>query len=192
MSLYSQYGEDSFIRQNLPLPDKGIFVDVGASDGKTISNTLHFEESGWTGLCIEADPRQQEALKANRKCKLAFCAASNKIPKDGILQYGLKEWGWSGLLRKDGRQIQVDGKTLRAILDENDIQRIDLLSIDTEGTELDVWDSLDVARRPSIVIVEHDTGGMPSQAASLLMRFQADGYDLRHTTKGNFIFTKRA
>jgi 2-polyprenyl-3-methyl-5-hydroxy-6-metoxy-1,4-benzoquinol methylase len=41
------------------------------------------------------------------------------------------------------------------LLEEHNIEKIDLLSIDTEGTELDVWNSMDWERhKPSVVIVE--------------------------------------
>ena len=52
---HSNYLEDKWISENLDLPEKGFFVDVGASDAIKRSNTYYFEMNGWDGICIEAD-----------------------------------------------------------------------------------------------------------------------------------------
>ena len=54
-NFHSNYLEDQWIANNLQLPEKGVFVDVGACDAINRSNTYHFEMNGWTGLCIEPD-----------------------------------------------------------------------------------------------------------------------------------------
>ena len=44
--------------------ERGFFVEAGAADGYTISNTLYFEmKKKWTGLLVEADPGAFEKLK---------------------------------------------------------------------------------------------------------------------------------
>ena len=62
---HSQFGEDRYIYKNIDLPEKGIFVDVGAGHPIYLSNTYFFEKNGWTGVCIDADPNQYEYLKKN-------------------------------------------------------------------------------------------------------------------------------
>lgn len=49
---YSQSGEDCFIWNLLDYPDKGVFIDVGAFDGKYLSNSYSFAENGWGGICV--------------------------------------------------------------------------------------------------------------------------------------------
>ena len=51
MSYYSQHGEDKYIESLFP-EKEGVCIEVGAYDGITLSNTLHFEQKGWTALCI--------------------------------------------------------------------------------------------------------------------------------------------
>lgn len=52
MKDYTQYGEKIFIDEFFK--DRiGFFVDIGAADGVTHSNTLHLIESGWKGILIE-------------------------------------------------------------------------------------------------------------------------------------------
>ena len=50
----------------------GFFVEAGALDGEWLSNTLALEKRGWTGLLVEADPRNYEALlKKKRKVRVS-------------------------------------------------------------------------------------------------------------------------
>ena len=42
------------------------FVEVGAADGLTMSNTMWLEQLGWRGVCIEASPSAVGALRRNR------------------------------------------------------------------------------------------------------------------------------
>jgi hypothetical protein len=43
-----------------------VFVDVGAGHPSYLSNTYFFEKNGWTGVCIDADPKQYQFLKKER------------------------------------------------------------------------------------------------------------------------------
>jgi hypothetical protein len=51
MQKYSQYGQDTFVYENFfKNKNDGFFVDIGAYDGVSLSNTLSLEELGWSGL----------------------------------------------------------------------------------------------------------------------------------------------
>ncbi|MGI8984553.1 MAG: FkbM family methyltransferase, partial [Acidimicrobiales bacterium] len=67
---HSQYGQDQFLDNEVFRGQRGgVFVDVGANDGVSFSNTLLLErERGWRGLCIEPHPRAFEQLVRNRTC----------------------------------------------------------------------------------------------------------------------------
>jgi FkbM family methyltransferase len=57
MSNYSQHGEEEVIRRLFEGVNNGRFLDVGAHDGRTFSNTLALvEERGWSGVCVEPSP----------------------------------------------------------------------------------------------------------------------------------------
>ena len=79
MKYYSQYGQDAFLYNKIFAykAGNGIFIDVGAYDGITFSNTYLFEKLGWTGICIEPDPSSFEVLKKTRNCILENCAISD-------------------------------------------------------------------------------------------------------------------
>lgn len=58
---YSQNDEEHVILNNVV--GVGRFLDVGAYDGKTFSNTLALAERGWGGVCVEPSPQSFAALK---------------------------------------------------------------------------------------------------------------------------------
>lgn len=161
---YSQCNQDKFLDENVFKGYQGgVFVDVGAHDGKSYNNTLFFEESyKWSGINIEPIPNIFEQLMKNRsKCINIQCAVDtcNNILKDFILNRGYTEM-LSGLVEKYDKShierinsentlynassqiIQVNTRTLESIFEEYNINRINLLSIDVEGGEFSAIKSI--------------------------------------------------
>jgi FkbM family methyltransferase len=56
--MYSQNNEEAIIVDLLSATSNGerTFLDIGAYDGKTFSNTLRLVELGWSGVCVEPSP----------------------------------------------------------------------------------------------------------------------------------------
>lgn len=184
---FSQFGEDRWIANNIDLPKKGIFIDVGAADGITFSNTYYFEKHGWSGLCFEPDPTNYTKAKKCRK-KVINNAISNK---KGILDFYISSISsdWSGLKPTENftNIIKIKTLTLVEVIKINKITNIDILSIDTEGTELDVWDSLSSTKvRPKVIIVEFVNQGTVNP--EVIPAFESKGYKLIHSTYVNHIF----
>src|SRR5262249_21734363 len=140
-------------------PEKrnGFFVDIGAHDGVSLSNTLYLEEKlGWTGLAIEPNPEVYKRLSINRRCSvLQGCVAACSGKQKFRVLRGVAEM-LSGLVdeydpRHETRirsavtmqpdtqeEIEVDCFTLNELLDQHSIRSVDYLSIDTEGSELSI------------------------------------------------------
>jgi FkbM family methyltransferase len=161
---HSQYGQDNFLNAYIFKGYMhGIFVDVGAHDGKTYNNTLFFEETyKWTGINIEPIPNVYKTLQNNRpSCINLNCAISNSdnITKDFMINTGYTEM-LSGLIETyDERHlsriknealehncsmtiVKVVTRTLESIFLENNMSNVNFLSIDTEGSEFDVIKSI--------------------------------------------------
>lgn len=162
----SQLGQDVLVDAIFGTKiENPVFVDVGAHDGVTFSNTYFLEKyRGWRGLCIEANPKLSESLKSNRACHVECCAISAvEGTGDYLVVSGYSEM-LSGLsfnyetrhrkrIRKEVRthggsvhSIEISTKRLQRVLDTYDIDEIDFLSIDVEGSEFDVIESLDLTR----------------------------------------------
>ncbi len=158
MDYYSQCGEDRWLLEHFPelATRKGIFVEVGAYDGIESSNTLAFERLGWTGTCFECSPELYRKLYANRRhCSLLALDRFNGL---ATFHTGGDLQGQHSLIAYDhnqGREIVVEVSRLE---DAIDYPHIDLLSLDTEGSELDVWAGRG-RYSPEFVICEFDTFG---------------------------------
>lgn len=65
--VYSQYGEDGIIEEIFRRIgiSNGFFVEFGAFDGISLSNTRHLWEKGWNGVMIEQSPSAFAKLKQN-------------------------------------------------------------------------------------------------------------------------------
>jgi len=169
---FSQLKQDRFMNEVIFNHQKnGFFIDIGAHDGVTISNTLYFENKGWNGICIEPNPNVFVKLQANRKSKnLNVCIGNaNRTVKftkiDGYSEMlsGISENYDPRHLERIDREIAAKGGekteidvamiTLDSIEGIKDKQ-IDFISIDTEGNEFDIVKSInfDVLRIKALVI----------------------------------------
>ena len=75
---YSQYQQDKWLFDKYFSNKKdGVFIEIGADDGVQYSNTLFYENLGWTGLCIEPSPARYLELTSNRKCLTENVALSD-------------------------------------------------------------------------------------------------------------------
>ncbi len=160
ITFYSQEGQDLLAYTYFKGKKEGFFIDIGAYDGITISNTLLFEELGWKGICVEADPDRFKSLKNNRKCDCYNLAIHSKtgeklefITSNCDVLNVLKEQSSDKHIERmkiDGNQkelktIEVNSITFDDLMSKNypDIRHIDFLSIDIEGGELIVLETID-------------------------------------------------
>lgn len=127
----------------------GFFLEIGANDGFTLSNTVYLEEQfGWNGLLIEANPQYLDSLKV-RKSKSIIAAVVEKEGYYDFCSAGLYG-GVTALLdkthekrTKDARSISVWGTTLEKILDDNGVPAaINFVSIDVEGAEVPIVEQM--------------------------------------------------
>jgi FkbM family methyltransferase len=161
---HSQFKQDEFLETHVFCGyRRGVFVDVGASDGVTINNTLFFEkEREWTGINIEPLGHLFDELVKNRpNCmNLPYVVANDTKEHLFIANQGYTE-GLSGLLESyDPRhhqrlhhELQTMGGTsyvvtvrtypLHQLLEKYKITHIHYLSIDVEGGEWNVIQSID-------------------------------------------------
>jgi FkbM family methyltransferase len=171
----SQYGQDKFVAEHVfPGKEEGVFVDVGANDGVTLSNSYFFEtKRKWTGLCVEPLPEVFEMLRESRP--KSFCENVCIADAEGTLDFARVEGvdALSGIAEKmDGRHrrriakekgrvemLRLPAVRLRTLLDKHGIDRIDFLSIDTEGSELDVVRSIDFGKTSVGVICAENNSG---------------------------------
>ena len=69
MKHYGQYKQDKYLDTLFKKKSNGTFVDIGAHDGVTFSNSYFFEkERNWKGICVEPIPEIFSKLDETRNC----------------------------------------------------------------------------------------------------------------------------
>jgi FkbM family methyltransferase len=188
---FSQFGEDKWIVDNLHYPLNGVFVDVGASDGVYGNNTYFFEKLGWRGLCIDADPRHHASLQANRGL-VETCAVSSVRGEVEFYRHNTNST-WSGIYKRgeDYTPIKIQSSTLEDLLVQHDLDKIDLLDIDVEGSEIDVWNSFNPELyQPEVVIIEYSDTRQCCNKTEIISVITEYPYNLAYTTPANLIFVR--
>jgi len=189
---YSQCGEDLWVAENLK-PKRGSFCEVGAFNGIGCSNTLMFEEDGWPGICIEPVPESAFLCFRNRKCHTICCAVGSSSAFLGLFHYNNVDLGASGIADHCAtnftRTIPVPIMRLDDIFDVLCPECPTLLSIDTEGTEVNVLESLG-SYRPEIIIIEYKTFDNAPNDHAIKLWASITGYKEVHRTMCNLILTR--
>ena len=79
--MYSQNNEEQIITDYFG-KRKGTFLDIGANDGKTFSNTAALVDKGWRGIMVEPSPatfiKCRDTYKNNKKVTVLNLAVSDK------------------------------------------------------------------------------------------------------------------
>ena len=141
MNYVSQVGQDKILDRLLSFKRFGFFVDIGANDGYTGSNSLFFEqERGYKGICVE--PFRNHKLYT-RKCQIIYKAVSSDN-KDRTLFISSISHVLNHLKNDDHqrhypgieRTIGVPCCTLEDIVQDKEI---DFVSIDVEGHEPEIF-----------------------------------------------------
>lgn len=123
----------------------GIFLEMGALDGITFSNTLMFEQClGWDGLLVEANPTSFAKLKENRPCAVTIGEAACSVEDGPTLRMSGAE-GVAAVIDDEDHvdSFEVPCRPLSQMLEENGVDRINFFSLDVEGAELEVLKTLD-------------------------------------------------
>ena len=143
MNVHSQNGEDGVIREilrRLEITDDASrwCVEFGAWDGVYLSNTFALVEKGWNAVYIEGDPEKFQDLLGTRSTHPRIVAINEFVSRN-----------------------KSDSHCLDALLQHTQIpQDFDLLSIDIDSYDLEIWESL-TNYLPKIVVIEINSSVPP-------------------------------
>jgi len=166
---YSQEGEDLVLRRIFENEKEGFYVDIGAHHPMRFSNTYLFYKQGWRGINVDAMPGSMRPFNRTRSRDINVeKPISSK--KEVLKYYIFNEPALNGFSKdlsesRDGLKNQykildikeLETTTLKDLL-ENLLpqnQKINFMSVDVEGLDLEVLKSNDWSRyRPEIILVE--------------------------------------
>jgi FkbM family methyltransferase len=150
----------------------GRFAEIGAFDGFLHSNSYFLEtEHGWQGVCVEPNPSLFASLRQNRSAlcleRAVYRESGRSLSFVASQEIGtLAEYAGDDAYAPDsaaaiasGGLIQVETITFAEIAAMADFAQtgFDYVSLDTEGSELDILRSIDLTRhRIALFTVEHN------------------------------------
>ena len=159
--MYSQNNEEMIIADYFG-SFVGTFLDIGANDGITLSNSYALAEQGWKGLCVEASPNAFQQLvmthALNDKIELLNYAIGSHNSRIVLHESGallgagdislvsstredeVRRWDSLNIPFTD---VEVDMIDIRAMLKMSDLKTFDLITIDIEGMEKEVVPQID-------------------------------------------------
>ena len=194
---YSQQSEDAVLLHDVFWKNgkalvNGVFLEVGALDGKTYSNTLAFErELGWSGILIEGCPDYAKQLEKNRPSpsviKVAEAICDWSIYKDRAIPISVPCSPMSGAAghgdkfmrnaHKGSEMISVPCSPISELITRTKIDHIDLMSVDVGGFELPLLKTMDFKRiNVRVVLIEVDHNS-PDELKAIRELMTAAGFE---------------
>jgi FkbM family methyltransferase len=195
----------------------GVFVEVGALDGFGASNTWFFEkERGWSGLLIEPNPFEFNKMSNHPRDKsLKENCAISDIEQDiiflsiegpcnvlsGIKEFynhqhmdrinrelnSYKDYPVGHELYSKSKEIKMKSVRLETLFDKYQITKIDLISIDVEGAEYQVLNSINFDKVDIDVFLIENNYGLSKETEFLISK----GYKLLGNIQWDSVFVKK-
>jgi len=173
---FSQVGQDKFLNEVIFYNKRtGFFIDIGAHDGISYSNTLFFERfKDWDGFCFEPNLNVFNKLVKNRRSKnynVCIGNTNRKVSFTRIEGYSEMLSGVTesyhekhldrinnSILIKGGRKEEIEIDMVRLDSFKELVSRqIDFISIDTEGNEFDIIESINFDEfKINTIVVENN------------------------------------
>jgi FkbM family methyltransferase len=177
----AQILQDLWVCWELGQTRNGYFVEFGATDGVTHSNTALLErEYGWHGILAEPNPAWHRRLRQNRHADIdPRCLAARTGEQVEFLVVEEPELStiatyagsdhFSGIRRR-GQPISVETVALNDLLDAHQApETIDYMSIDTEGSECEILSTFDFDRwRVRLFSIEHNNTDREAELDGIL------------------------
>lgn len=186
---YSQQHEDKILYEKYLNYRNGFFIEIGAMDGVTFSNSKFFEEDlGWTGILIEPTEQFKNLIINRPNCYNFNYAVSDKNGEVDFLGYaaigGLlntmddkhkKNWNLD-----DNNSFKVISMPFYDITKNININKVDLFSIDVEGGEYDILKTFDWNIPVYIILIEMDNhNSIKDENCRNLLKDKGFIYDMR-------------
>jgi len=205
--MYSQNNEEKFILDYFG-GFKGTFLDIGANDGKTLSNSYALVERGWPGVCVEASPKAYDRLhklhgwQTGNGIQLINVAVGSydgeiELNESGEL-LGTGDVALVSSTRQDEmdrwvslkmpfEKVAVPVVTFKTLLERCLYSKFEFLTIDIEGMEPEVVPQIDFTTLGVRMAIIEWNGKNAQLYDGLLL---AHGLKLIHTNQENRIYAK--
>jgi FkbM family methyltransferase len=190
---------------------EGTFVEIGAFDGISFSNSSCLADVGWSGILVEPIPEHADICRkryaSNPKIRVVETAIGDTDCEIEIMRAGplttssmehfnrYKNVGWSAEIVAEASNYRVKQKTLDDLLCEYlPDNQIDVLIVDVEGAEASVFAGFDIDKwKPKMLIIElahthPDLREVSLNDARIQETIESHGYSIVYKDKINTVF----
>jgi hypothetical protein len=188
-------GIDRKLLAHLRLDRPGVFVEAGANDGFSHSNTFYLEQRlGWTGLLVEPIPILAAFARKIRTAPVETVALGPPEESGNTVRFGFNDLmsrpgadsntNWAGWFGPKQGDVVAPLTTLSQLFDQHGLSAVDFLSLDIEGHPvLGALRGLDLRRhRPRFIMVEFSDAEQPLAILGSAYRF------VEQMTPSDFLF----
>ncbi len=200
--MHSQNNEEQIIKDYFK-DEVGTFLDIGANDGITLSNT--YALSNWKGTLVEASPKAFEKLLTTYRGKEGFdfihaavgtVYGNIKLYESGehlgkgdtsllstIVPDEMKRW-----TKESFTEVLVQCMPFATMLNMADNKTFDLISMDIEGMELQVLPQMKLNELGCRMLIVEYNGKEQEKYDNIVL---PQGYSLLTKNGENLIYVKR-
>jgi FkbM family methyltransferase len=207
---YSQTGEDIIIQylfDSLKIK-KPTYLDIGTNQPLICNNTYHFYSKGCYGVCIEPDKNMVDVIKKKRPGNtiLNIGIGLSDSPAATFYLFPSHVNSWSTFSEEEAiireketgigfTSVLVPLKPINTIIKEHFTTYPNFISVDVEGLDLDILQSLDFEKyKPEVICVETITFGYLDNTAekidSISQFMHSKGYFTYADTYINSIYCR--
>lgn len=163
-AVFSEEHEERLLGDFFSTDQIGYYADIGANSPENSTSRI-FAEKGWNGIIVEPIPMNVSAFIASGRHNIygyALTSPEKAKADKAIFHLAGKNGAHSSLERSNidptsnpENAITVKLTTLDKLLERAEAAKVDFLSIDTEGTEIDVLAGFNFSKyRPRLILVE--------------------------------------
>ena len=162
---FTRYGLDLLLKHFFRDKKEGIYIDVGCFHPKLANNTYLLYKKGWRGINIDVDPHTIEIFNYLRPRDYnKQIAVSDKSGEVDLYFYhdrsAINTLSKETFVSRGGKSLdikKIKSETLNSIIENSPYKnnKIDFLTIDVEGYEINVLKRFDINKyRPDIIVLE--------------------------------------
>ncbi len=194
--MYSQNNEEEFILDYFK-EFKGTFLDLGAYDGKDLSNTRALMERGWNGICFEPNPTIFEKLANNcMEFKNVYCYEMAMGTINGTFKLNANDTYYSTLIDSElerwkgtfeFKEVECEVIDFETFMITSPFKTFDFISIDCEGIDYEILKQIDLNKVGCKMVCVETNGKETNKYINYIKEF---GFHLVTSNPENIIMAK--
>jgi FkbM family methyltransferase len=198
---YAEFSTDKYIRENFfsDSNENMTMAEIGAGPTEFYSMSKHFRDSGWRCVCVDPNPKFAEQHRtAGNEIYAVACSSENGealfnlyetggwAPNNDGMSHSSLGQRYEALASEPTKIFTVKVVTLNELLESINLEKLNFVSIDVEGWELEVMQGFNTKKyKPEVILLEnykHDP--------AYNQYMESIGYKLHSKIEYNYIYTK--